>query len=81
MGQGSAEDVVHLDRVEDRGLEQPKDSSEKIEGSNSGGAKSGVIHAPFPPDDPRLRAIIDAWPTLPESVREAIMAMVSGSEG
>ena len=28
------------------------------------------------PDDPNLRAIVDAWPTLPQPVRAGILAMV-----
>ena len=45
--------------------------------ATQGGAKCGAVVAPDTPDDPRLRAIINAWATLPESVREAILAMAT----
>jgi hypothetical protein len=33
------------------------------------------------PGDPDLRAVVDAWPTLPEPVRAGILAMVRASGG
>jgi hypothetical protein len=32
-------------------------------------------------DDPELATIIDAWPTLPETIRRGIVAMVESAKG
>ena len=34
---------------------------------------------PFQRTDPRLLAVVEAWPGLPESVQAAILAMVEAS--
>jgi hypothetical protein len=41
-----------------------------------GGAKSGAPEAKLPAIDPALAALIEAWPTLPEAVRDGVVAMV-----
>ena len=32
-----------------------------------------------PPFDPVLQAVIDAWPTLPEAMRRAVLALVDAA--
>ena len=43
---------------------------------NRGGAKSVAFRAQNEPDDPDLRAVIDAWPTLPVDVKSDILATI-----
>ena len=47
----------------------------------SGGAESGALPADSAPIDPDLAALIDAWPTLPEAIRQSILvfARAAGS--
>lgn len=44
------------------------------------GAKSGALGAPEAPIDPDLAMIIEAWPTLPESIKAGIVAMIRAAE-
>ena len=45
----------------------------------SAGAESGALGTRTPTITPELQAIIDAWPTLPKSLRDGIVAMVRAS--
>lgn len=49
--------------------------------SGEGGAESGAPRAPDPHIDPDLQRLIDAWPTLPEPIKAAIVAMVTAAKG
>ncbi|MGA2035589.1 MAG: hypothetical protein ABSG68_25350 [Thermoguttaceae bacterium] len=49
--------------------------------SESGGAKSGALGAQDGAIDPELRAIIDAWPALPDAIKAGILAMVRTAGG
>jgi hypothetical protein len=40
--------------------------------SQQGGAESGALFG----DDERLRVLLEAWPELPESVKDAVRALV-----
>ncbi len=40
------------------------------------GAESGAFDAENGIEEPRLAAVVEAWPTLPESIKAAILAMV-----
>jgi hypothetical protein len=42
---------------------------------SAGAARS----ADFPPVDPDLRAVVAAWPTLPEPIKAGLVAMVRAS--
>ena len=42
----------------------------------SGAAESGAVGANSPPLTAELAEVIEAWPTLPEAARAAILAMV-----
>ena len=57
------------------GLERPHDSSQETDNPLSGGADSGAL----PSLDPRLVALIDAWPRLPEPIRAGIAAMLEAA--
>jgi hypothetical protein len=43
--------------------------------SSSSGAESGAVHNV----DPELHQIVTAWPTLPEPIRRAVLAMIEVS--
>jgi hypothetical protein len=42
----------------------------------AGGAKSGALADRFTCQDPDLQRLIDAWPTLPEPIRRAMLALI-----
>lgn len=44
--------------------------------SEKGGAESGAVSSKTAPIDPDLARIIDAWPTLPETTRVAIVRAI-----
>lgn len=46
--------------------------------SQESGAESGARNAP---DDPRLAAVVAAWPALGEAAKAAILAIVEGPDG
>jgi hypothetical protein len=45
-----------------------------------GAAKSAAVGDDLPPLDPELAQVIEAWPTLPPAIREAILAMLRAAE-
>ena len=64
-----------------------KNSKGLGESSESGGALSGAdkpisgdFDLPAGRQDPDLQQVIDAWSTLPETVRQDILAMVEASQ-
>jgi hypothetical protein len=62
--------------VPPQGLERVAKTTGKTGIPDSGGAECGALGAQNAPSDPDLAAVVDAWPTLPEAVRTAILAMV-----
>ena len=54
------------------GIRTSPDFSTNLAISEQGSAESGALCLP----DPRLGALLDAWPTLPEPIRAGILAMV-----
>jgi len=58
------------------GVEHPAKSPEKTPVSGTGGAESGVHDAPNRQFASDLQQIIDAWPTLPATIRRGMIAMV-----
>ena len=58
------------------GLEPPSNSPGNTGIPQAGGAESGALAAPKPPSDPDLRAVVEAWPELPDAVRVAVVALV-----
>jgi hypothetical protein len=59
------------------GLEPEACSPQKTPFPQQGGAESGALSG----DDERLRLLLEAWPDLPESVKDAVLEMVRGCEG
>ena len=59
----------------DTGFEQPPKSSTKTHFLDQGGAKSGAIAE----IDPDLAALVAAWPTLPEPIRRAMLALIAST--
>jgi hypothetical protein len=58
------------------GSEHGPDFKGKPQKVVEGGAKSGAVSADFSPIDPDLARIVATWPTLPESIRRAMLALV-----
>ena len=44
-------------------------------------AESGAVGARNGADDAELRVVLDAWPTLPATVKASIVAMVKAARG
>jgi hypothetical protein len=59
--------------------EHPQESSGNSSDSDQGGAESGALGAREAPIDPRLAAVVEAWPTLPEAIKVGILAMVQAA--
>ena len=70
-------EVVQLPQVPPRGVELSDDSPQKTPLLKQGGAESGALTG----DDERLRVLLEAWAELPESVKDAISALVLRSLG
>jgi hypothetical protein len=51
-----------------------------VQVSETAGAKSGAVDRENAPIDPELAQVIEAWPTLPPAIREAILAMLRAAE-
>ena len=43
-------------------------------------AECAAVGDDLPPIDPELAQVIEAWPTLPPAIREAILAMLRAAE-
>jgi hypothetical protein len=57
------------------GSEQVRETPEKAEPRQMGGAKSGAVSADDP--EPRLLAVVAAWSDLPEVIKAAILGLVN----
>jgi len=56
---------------------QPKDLRQT---PSQRAAECAAVGDDFPPIDPELASVIEAWPTLPPAIREAILAMLRAAE-
>lgn len=61
------------------GLETVANSPQKTGNSSRGGAESGAVDARSGAFDPELQTIVDAWPSLPDTVKAGILAMVKSA--
>ena len=43
-------------------------------------AECAAVGDDLPPLDPELASVIEAWPTLPQAIREAILVMLRAAE-
>jgi hypothetical protein len=59
-----------------KGLEQPRIFHDISGFLESRGAESGALGTQGGVLDPELRAIVDAWPALPEPIKAGILAMI-----
>ena len=66
-------------KVEEAGIELGANSPGKTTNQVAGGAESGAVGAYSGEVDADLRAIIEAWPTLTEADRRAVLAIVGES--
>jgi hypothetical protein len=66
-------------QVTPTGTELPADSSGNQGVAVQGGAKSGALSGDSAPIDLELALIFNRWPTLPEAVRQRIVAIVKGN--
>jgi hypothetical protein len=62
--------------VVDSRLEVPSQTSGKTALSQTGSTESGTLAAQLAQYDADLQVVIDAWPSLSESTKQAILAMV-----
>ena len=67
--------------MEDRGLEQNdvtgSRKSNLRQTADSFGTESGTLQDETGTVDPDLAVVVEAWPGLPESVREAVLRIVA----
>jgi hypothetical protein len=63
------------------GTELPAFSSGNTGVAVQGGAKSGALSGDSALNDPDLLAVVNAWPTLPETTRRGILALVRTAIG
>jgi hypothetical protein len=67
---------VAIVSVAEAGLERTANSSGNTGYSEKGGAESGASSGNSAPIDPDLMAIVNAWPDLPKTARQAILAII-----
>jgi hypothetical protein len=67
--------------MEAGGFERTPLALSKTPISDTPSAKSGAPDAPNTPLDPDLAQIVDCWPTLPEHIKAAVMALVNTQNG
>jgi hypothetical protein len=58
------------------GLEHAQETLEKQGFGGPGGAESGALSDDSGSIDPELARVVAVWPTLPEGVRRAVLALV-----
>jgi len=57
-------------------IRTPLDSASKTPIPETRGTESGTPGAPNTPSDPDLTLIVDRWHSLPEHIRQAVLALV-----
>ena len=55
-------------------------SLEENDDFGEGAAHSTALETAKAPNDPELAQVIEAWPTLPPAIREAILAILRAAE-
>jgi integrase len=79
-GVGNAGQSCSSVQIVREGFEQSREYS-TFEDSEECAARGAAVGGDFGPVDPDLGVVVDAWPTLPESVRADILAMVRAARG
>jgi hypothetical protein len=62
--------------VGDEGLELPPQTSGKTALSQTGDTESGTLAAQLAQYDADLQVVIDAWPSMSESTKQAILELI-----
>ena len=80
--QGDASGCDHLrdGQVPPAGIEQSENSPRRVTKSGTGAAKSAAVGDDLPPITLDLAQVIEAWPTLPPAIREAILVMLRAAK-
>lgn len=65
----------------DEGLELSQHSTVKVGGEPIGGADSGAVRLTPEANDPDLAVVVAAWPTLTNTVRQAIRELLDKACG
>jgi hypothetical protein len=58
------------------GFESPPQNAGKLAIAYRSGAESGALGTDDGRFDIDLAAVVDAWPTLPDAIKEGILAMI-----
>jgi len=78
---GTAERPNRRKSKHPRGVERPHENQRKTAILAEGGAESGAAGAADAPVDADLRAVVEAWPDLPEAARARILAIIEAAGG
>ena len=64
----------------DEGLEPPQQLQGKTALSETGGTESGTLGAQTALIDPDLQSVVEAWSSLSDGTKKAILALVRSSD-
>ena len=76
----SACEIVRMCSVGDTGLEHAMESSGGNGRGTQSAAESAALDAMEAPLGSDLRAVVSAWPNLPDAIRAGILAMISATK-
>jgi hypothetical protein len=71
--------IYSVFQVVREGLELPQETPGKTALSATGGTESGTLAAQLALSDADLQVVIDAWPSMSESTKQAILALIQAS--
>ena len=80
--QGDASGCDHLrdGQVPPAGIEQSEETPRRVAKPKAGAAKIAAVGDDLSPINLELAQVVEAWPTLPPAIREAILAMLRAAE-
>ena len=76
----SPREIVRMCSVGDTGLEHAMESSGGNGRGTQSAAESAALDAREAPLGSDLRAVVSAWPNLPDAIRAGILAMISATK-
>ena len=71
----------HLQKVTPTGLEQTAKTPGNTAIAEKSGAESGAVSRGGAPADPDRNTVIDAWPTLSDHAKRAVLEIVNAGSG